>query len=259
MIKKNLSTIRDLVCQLHQCCLRSNYLLFNFESTNKYNQKILNDSKKCTLLPNNQLIICIGNDKTLWDDAKVLIETKHCEHPFDGDLNQQLITKLSDIMSSHHPKLQYQVFYTHKAKPYLISFQDLAVITRLGKYHKGTSLIIHPVYGPWVALRLALLIDIPYDAQLELHSYKRDVLDVSIERNTQTNAAKNAVTDIPDSTYEYQPSAEWEIDEANQADKIMEHGKAEYSPSLHIKARSAFLSYASHRYSDDQLRHHYHL
>ena len=52
-----------------------------------------------------------------------------------------------------------RVFYSHRVygETYL-PFQKLAVATGLGALSDG-GLVIHPVYGPWLALRAVVLVD----------------------------------------------------------------------------------------------------
>ena len=289
MLKKPTKSIKELIIQLHKCCILNNYHVFNYESTNNYNNKIIKDGKQCTLLPTNQLIICIGNNKMLWNNASKLLQKKY-KNPFDIELNQNITSKLGDLIDSYEyenenesnnfendlefeidnkMKLKYEVFYTHVAKPYLVSFQDLAIATNIGTYHNGTSLIIHPLYGPWIGLRFALVVDVPYDMQLDLHQYKLEHLDSSSNSNGSGNSSSSSSSssdihsDINSgkNVFETMDSISISISEAeaesNNATLIMSN--KQYTPQLHIAARSAFCSYDEYKYCNEQMKYHYHL
>ena len=56
--------------------------------------------------------------------------------------------------------LETQVRWAHRAEPAHISFQTLAEVAGLA-WRSPASLSVHPVYGPWIALRAAVIFPHP--------------------------------------------------------------------------------------------------
>ena len=56
--------------------------------------------------------------------------------------------------------LETQVRWAHRAEPAHISFQTLAEVAGLA-WRSPASLSVHPVFGPWIALRAAVVFPQP--------------------------------------------------------------------------------------------------
>jgi hypothetical protein len=90
-------------------------------------------------------------------------------------------------------------------------------------------MVIHPTFGPWIALRFALVLNVAWSSQLSLHATK----PVCNERMCFSE------------------------EEGKKAELFME-GK-EYSPELHVQARKMFSVSENVVYDDEQINYHYHL
>ena len=99
--------------------------------------------------------------------------------------------------------------------------------TGIGVFHKGTHLVIHSIFGPWIALRFALVLNVAWSSQLSLGA-------------TRPCEAISCFSE----------------EEGKRADLLLA-GK-EYSPELHIRARKIFSVSENVVYDDDQINYHYH-
>jgi epoxyqueuosine reductase QueG len=118
-----------------------------------------------SLAPHAQSIVVIGNGGgAFWQAFKTYADAhpgwRHRQHPLD-DFTRELIEK--EIV----PTVHRQGAACVPAFPFIgegtLSFISLGKLAGLG----GPSLLgvlIHPVYGPWIAFRAALLIDAALDA-----------------------------------------------------------------------------------------------
>jgi methylmalonic aciduria homocystinuria type C protein len=96
--------------------------------------------------------LLIGNTRALWPvfcEAMRDPALAAHEHPLDHYVEQTIERAFPAA----------RVFYSHRryGEAYL-PFQQLAVATGLGALSEG-GLVIHPVYGPWLALRAVILVD----------------------------------------------------------------------------------------------------
>jgi len=96
--------------------------------------------------------LLIGNTRALWPvfcEAMREPSLAARDHPLDHYVEQTI----------EHAIPGARVYYSHRryGEAYL-PFQQLAVATGLGALSDG-GLVIHPVYGPWLALRAVVLVD----------------------------------------------------------------------------------------------------
>jgi epoxyqueuosine reductase len=120
--------------------------------------------RACTLSPNAQSIVVIGNGGgAFWNAFNAHADThpgwRDRTHPLD-DFTRELIE------NSIVPVVRGQGIDCTPAYPFIgegtLSFLGLGKLAGLG----GPSILgvlIHPVYGPWIAFRAALLLDVPLD------------------------------------------------------------------------------------------------
>ncbi|KAJ1393485.1 hypothetical protein B484DRAFT_425444, partial [Ochromonadaceae sp. CCMP2298] len=122
-------------------------------SSSSYNASIA--SKQLTRLPENKLVLCVGNSSAMWPRARALLEAGEA-NPFDR-LSESAAAHCSSLLAT--AGVRSAPFLSHKRDPFLVSFQPLAVGCGGGVFHPGTHLLLHPRFGPWAALRFAVVLD----------------------------------------------------------------------------------------------------
>ncbi len=117
-----------------------------------------------SLLPQTQSIVVIGNGGgAFWagfrDDTDDLQEYSHPQgraHPLDDYTVEVIEKSLTPLLQASGATYQYVYPFRFGTQP--VSFMHLAQASGLA----GPSIlgiVIHPTYGPWMALRAAVLID----------------------------------------------------------------------------------------------------
>ncbi len=93
--------------------------------------------------------LLIGNTRALWPVVAQAMTDPSLAHPLDAYVETQLTRAFPDA----------RIYYSHRTYGgAFLPFQQLAVATGLGALSDG-GLVIHPVYGPWLALRAVVLVD----------------------------------------------------------------------------------------------------
>jgi hypothetical protein len=100
--------------------------------------------------------ILIGNTRALW--PKLLEAMRDPEFAGEPDPVDRYVTAAIDRIAPGA-----RVYYSHRRYAsergdVFLPFQQLAVATGLGALSEG-GLVIHPIYGPWLALRAVLVVD----------------------------------------------------------------------------------------------------
>ncbi len=103
-------------------------------------------------------VIVIGNSHALWPAFIGALKNDpglmSCPDPIDR-FTEQLVES-----SRAAAGIETQVRWAHRAEPAHISFQTLAEVAGLA-WRSPASLSVHPVYGPWIALRAAVILPRP--------------------------------------------------------------------------------------------------
>ena len=128
--------------------------------------------------------------------------------------------------------MQCDVFYSHRPDPFLVSFQRLAIELRMGVMHPSSQLVVHPVFGPWFALRFALV----------------------VRAHCSSDDSSLVTTLFPPAPPHFALGA----DETAAVARILD-GQSCYDPLRHVATRRAFITGKEHSYSDEQISYHYQL
>jgi hypothetical protein len=122
-----------------------------------------------SLLPQTQSIIVIGNGGgAFWAGFRAYADTRPGSfqehlHPLDDYTVEVIENSLTPLLQ--HSGASYRYLYPFRFSTQPVSFMHLAQASGLA----GPSIlgiVIHPTYGPWIALRAAVLIDQEFDQQL---------------------------------------------------------------------------------------------
>ncbi|KAJ3180135.1 hypothetical protein HDU85_004138 [Gaertneriomyces sp. JEL0708] len=110
----------------------------------------------------NTLGILIYNTKALWkpfisylsaDPEQRLVQP---EHPLDDYAHKIVTLALENALA---PGVQYDVRFPHEMGRDFVHFQRLSHVARLAFHNQHCYLCVHPTYGPWMALRAAIIVD----------------------------------------------------------------------------------------------------
>ncbi len=114
-----------------------------------------------TLLPGAQTVVVIGNGGgAFWAGFRAYCTTRpeylqERTHPLDDYTVEVIETALTPLLE--RAQTQYRYLYPFRFRTAPVSFMHLAQAAGLA----GPSIlgvVIHPVYGPWIALRAAVLL-----------------------------------------------------------------------------------------------------
>lgn len=176
------------------------------------------------------LALVVGNTRALWPrflsalraDCSLLEEND----PIDQYTERNLRESLAGV------EMRCEVRWAHEGPPRLVAMQRLAHVAGLA-YRAPCNLSIHPVYGPWIALRAVVVVDADGPEGSELPSpcgtcetHCMPALDVALAESGRAALA----TGTPPAT------ALWKS---------------------WLAVRDACPLGREHRYSDEQIRYHY--
>ncbi len=100
-------------------------------------------------------VVLIGNTRALWPAflAALRNDAGLLRHPNPLDRFLEEVVDRACAQAG----LDTKVRWAHRAEPAHISFQTLADVSGLA-WRSPASLSVHPVYGPWIALRAAVVL-----------------------------------------------------------------------------------------------------
>jgi hypothetical protein len=224
-------SVKQLLDEILHYLMENDWDVIGCHSTDTYNNRILSLNKGHLIqtLPSNKFILCVGNSKRLWKRAKELLD-QDISDPFDRVIAPEALQYCDQICQRFG--ISCTPFYPFSSEPFLVSFQDLAVATGIGVYSDDIKLVIHPKFGPWFALRFALIIDSDWNLQSLINCQLPTVSSFTLE-NINFESAKFFL-----------------IDGLN-GDR--------YDPSRHIAARKSVPIGMTEMYSDEQIAYHYDL
>ncbi|MGH7962699.1 MAG: hypothetical protein ACRERD_12875 [Candidatus Binatia bacterium] len=156
-----------------------------------------------SLLPQAKTVVVIGNGGgEFWAGFRAYCDARpgHLQertHPLDEYTVEIIESALAPIL--HQSGAAYRYLYPFRFSTEPVSFMHLAQAASLAS-PSILGVVIHPVYGPWMALRAALLIDQELSAPAATSDF--DPCPTCIERACMAACPANAVSlergwDIP--------------------------------------------------------------
>lgn len=219
------------------CCLNEEGLdVVGVGRTESYNAIVESEGKAklLSLLPIDQVVLCVGHSKGMWAHAKALMD-KGVVDPFDT-MSCQMGRKIAELCQANEYTQSCQCFYSHDTKPFLVSFQRLAVATEIGKFHDRTHLVINDKYGPWIAFRFAVVIKPSDGSQIdEAVSHVRSNKVVCWCGNFEVG------------------------EDEDKAVEMVLNDKTDTDVLTLLEARKSFITGRKFMYDDDQINYHYYL
>jgi cyanocobalamin reductase (cyanide-eliminating) / alkylcobalamin dealkylase len=123
--------------------------------------------------------LLVGNSKVLWPHFLEYFKQHSDEvNPLDCfvrvTMNRALLESFSEVEVQEIP-----CFYSDEIAPHrLIAFQKLAHACGLARLDESTHLCVHPKFGPWIALRVILIL--PPDSLLHTPKFGLTITEVSL-------------------------------------------------------------------------------
>lgn len=174
--------------------------------------------------------VLIGNSRELWPCFLEALRTRSCaldeEHPLDSYVRAAVMRALQSLA------YRFEVRFAHEPPPRRVAMQRLAQVSGLA-YLSPSHLSVHATYGPWVALRAAVMVDVdgPAKPSPEPPNPCGDCERNCIEKFQHAAAADGTTPDG--------------------------HAAIERHWELWLAVRDACTVGRAYRYSDDQIHYHY--
>jgi hypothetical protein len=156
--------------QVLKCC--SEFLEpFGFDlikpfNVSHYNELVFSKKNKLTNLRENSLGIIIGNTKNFWIPfmKEYELNFKDCSNPVDK-YTENVIKKL---VKQEFSQIKYFVKFSHDVENNeIVSMQKACHVSGLAFNEENIGLCIHPIYGPWFALRAVIVFDLDAPSEVE--------------------------------------------------------------------------------------------
>lgn len=101
--------------------------------------------------------LLIGNTRSLWPRFRAALHARPQlldeEHPLDTFVKEQVLGALQPLAD------RWEARWAHEPPPRRVAMQRLAHISGLA-YLSPSYLSVHVIYGPWIALRAAVVVDV---------------------------------------------------------------------------------------------------
>jgi methylmalonic aciduria homocystinuria type C protein len=110
------------------------------------------------------LAIVIGNTRALWPHVRDAVAAGE-SHSVDEHVARVVGRAVDEAVVKFAPQTRFEIRFAHEAPPRRIAIQRLAHVARLA-YLAPSHLCVHPTFGPWMALRAAIVIDVEGPSRL---------------------------------------------------------------------------------------------
>lgn len=154
----------DSLQDLARRCADAGFDLCAWARVGAYNERLREHAG--FLLPElgdpGHAVVLIGNTQALWPAFTAALRTeaelRAAEHPLDGFCRARIGAAASQLAAELG--VEHVLRHASDAPPRGVAMQQLAEVT--GAVQTGPCrLSVHPLHGPWVALRAALVLAIP--------------------------------------------------------------------------------------------------
>jgi methylmalonic aciduria homocystinuria type C protein len=187
------------------------------------------------------LALVIGNTRALWPAFLAAMQSdealRDVEHPLDTYVERALTDAARQSIADSHV-----ILWAHRMMPAPIAIQRVAHASGLA-YLSPSHLSVHPVYGPWLALRAVIVVDAdgPAGERPEPH-------------DPCTRCAKPCMPALERATAASSPT---DAQAAIGGPRAIRSDEVERQWALWANVREVCPEGRHHRYGDDQLRYHY--
>jgi len=195
-----------------------------------YNRAVDDDFQLPDLGRPSALGVLIGNTRALWPCFRNALraDPRRLEeiHPLDRYVTAAILSALGSVA------LRWEVRFAHEPPPRRVAMQQLAHVAGLA-HLSPSHLNVHAVYGPWIALRAAVVMDIEGPA----------------------DAPPSPPNPCPDCESDCMPRFRKASGTAGSAPS--DHAAIEGRWRAWLDVRDACPVGRAHRYTDEQVRYHY--
>ncbi len=122
-----------------------------------YNRMVDESARIADLGDAKNLALVIANTKTLWP-AFVQYLRQNPEYLQRPDPLDRYVESSLSAMFAELP-VRAELRWAHKPEPAHVSMQTLAQLAGIG-YKSDSNLVVHPVYGQWIALRAVAMLPV---------------------------------------------------------------------------------------------------
>jgi methylmalonic aciduria homocystinuria type C protein len=217
-----------LVAALAESCRGGGLDLHAATSVGRYNATVETPYR----LPGrgDELVVVIGNTRALWPPLSAQLVAAHDAAPDPVDRHVEAVVHAA--VTAHVPEaVLVDVRFAHEPPPRRIAIQRLAHEAGLA-WLSPSHLCVHATYGPWIALRAAIVLRVPAPA---------DVVTAP-EPAAPCDCATNCLPLLQAALAAGEPTNEAEL---------REHWR------LWLAMRDACPVGRGHRYDEEQIEYHY--
>jgi methylmalonic aciduria homocystinuria type C protein len=105
------------------------------------------------------LVVVVGNTRALWPHVRAAV-VRGDAAPVDEHVESLVRDAVDVALAPLTPRPRAELRFAPEPPPRRVAMQRLADVAGLA-WLAPSHLCVHPVYGPWIALRAAIVIDVP--------------------------------------------------------------------------------------------------
>jgi len=107
------------------------------------------------------LVIVVGNTRALWPIVRAARAAGQLpgRDPIDRHVTATVHGAVAAALAAHAPGLAAEIRFSPEPPPRRVAMQRLAAVAGLA-WLSPSHLSVHPVYGPWIGLRAAIVLDV---------------------------------------------------------------------------------------------------
>lgn len=139
--------------------------------------------------------ILIGNTCRIW--TPFIQYLKQSEDPLavikSNPLDTYTEKSIHSMLTKNLIGIQYKIYFAHQKNSegkFVVAMQKLAHISGLAEFDPESYLNIHPKYGPWIAMRAAVVVDKTFSAAQENVEDLAQNVEILFERANSIQANK---------------------------------------------------------------------
>jgi methylmalonic aciduria homocystinuria type C protein len=181
----------DVAVLAHRCRL-AGLDLHATTTVGRYNDRVAGDLR----LPGSaaSLVVVIGNTAALWPVLDAAMRAT--PGPIADPVDEHVVRVIDEAATIAFGAAVVDIRYAHEPPPRRVAIQQLADIAGLA-WLAPSHLCVHPVFGPWIALRAAVVVDRepseigqPLEPQCECAAHCLPKLDAALAAGEPTTSAE---------------------------------------------------------------------
>ncbi len=102
------------------------------------------------------LVIVVGNTRAIWPHV---VRNRGAARPVDDHVERVVRDAVDRALAAIDPRPRCELRFSPEAPPRRVAMQRLAHVAGLA-WLAPSRVCVHPTYGPWIALRAAIVIDV---------------------------------------------------------------------------------------------------